>query len=304
MVVLNDSFMMESNKMREETLDLKIYKTHPKACRIEKAEKTLKNTADNNGIKWCMPYKIANQMGFWIYPPIDFEITWHGGKDFTYKNYEDYDDSDYGIVHGMLRAPELAKSEKWNHLGIGRSKFTYGLVEAGVVQVYTGCIFKTSPNWCMQIRSPINFPERQPYYVMEGILETDWMQYDIWINLVFTQKFKPLRFKPDDQNPIAQLVPVHRQSFTSDWDMNTKMINDDSHDAKSAARFYIDYNVQKFTSGGNNNISDYDKKDSTTFVKQKQKNLNKDGSCKVHEIPARTKRKLLNIKRKVSDDKQ
>jgi hypothetical protein len=291
-------------EMREETLNLTVYNTHPKACKIRKAEKTLSENADKNGIKWCMPYKIANQLGFWIYPPIDFEITWHGGKDFTYKNYEDYDDSDYGIVHGMLRTPELIKSEKWNHTGTGRSKFTYGLVEEGIVQVYTGCIFKTPPNWCLQIRSPVNFPERQHYYIMEGMLETDWMQYDIWMNVVFTQKFKPLRFRPDDKTPIAQLVPVHRQTFTSEWNVNNKMINCNEEDAKQAARFYIDYNVQKFTSGGNNNISDYDKKDSTTFVKQKQKNLNKDGSCKIREVPARTKMKLLKIKKTKIDGKQ
>lgn len=290
--------------MREEILDLKVYKTHPKGCRIEKAEKTLKNTADKNGIKWCMPYKIANQMGFWLYPPIDFEITWHGGKDFTYKNYEEYDNSDYGIVHSMLRAPELAKSEKWNHMGIGRSKFTYGLVEAGVVQVYTGCIFKTPPNWCLQIRSPVNFPERQPYYVMEGILETDWMQYDIWINLVFTQKFKPLRFTPDDATPIAQLVPIHRQAFTSEWSLENKMINSNDNDAKEAAKFFIQYNVNKFTKGGNNNISDYDKKDSTTFVKQKQRNLNKDGSCKAENTSTRARKKLLKIKQTKIDGRQ
>ena len=290
--------------MREETLDLTIYKTHPKACRIEKAEKTLKDTADKNGIKWCMPYKIANQTGFWIYPPIDFEITWHGGKDFTYKNYEEYDDSDYGIIHSMLRAPDLVKSEKWNMMGVGRSKFTYGLVEAGIVQVYTGCIFKTPPNWCLQIRSPINFTERQPYFVMEGMLETDWMQYDIWINLVFTQKFKPLRFRPDDITPIAQLVPIHRQSFTSEWNLSDKMINSSDLDAKEASKFYIQYNVNKFASGGNNTISEYDKKDSTTFVKQKQRNLNKDGSCKEKIPVTRTKKKLIKIKKKEIDDKQ
>jgi hypothetical protein len=139
---------------------------------------------------------------------------------------------------------------------------------------------------------------------MEGLLETDWMQYDIWINLVFTQKFKPLRFKPDDKTPIAHLMPVHRKTFTSDWDLSNEMINTDNPEAKKAARFYIDYNVCKFTSGGNNNISDYDKKDSTTFVKQKQKNLNKDGSCKEQVVPARVKRKLLNVKRKKLDDKQ
>ena len=289
--------------MREEVLKLEIYKTHPKACNVVKAEKTLKDSADKNGIKWCMPYKIANQMGYWIYPPVDFEITWHGGKDFTYKNYEEYDDSDYGIISSLLRAPELTKLEKWCSVGTGRSKFTYGLVEAGVVQVYTGCIFKTPPNWCMQIRSPINFPERQPYYIMEGILETDWMQYDIWMNLVFTQKYKPIRFKPSDNTPIAQLVPIHRQSFTSEWQSNEKMINSQELDAVDAARFYVQYNVNKFTTGGNNNISNYDKKDSTTFVKQKQQNLNKDGSCKTKKSSTRTKKKLIKP-RKVSGDKQ
>jgi hypothetical protein len=294
--------------MRDETLNLKVYHTHPSACRVERAEKTLKDTAVPGGVKWCMPYKLVNSNGFWMYPPADIEITWHGGKDFTYKMLEDYGPDEYNHISSLIKARDVKDFEKWCSFGNGRTKYTWGSVDVGVVQIYTGCIFKTDPNWCMQIRSPVNFQRRSQFFVMEALIETDWLQYDIWLNLVFTEKLKPVTLRKTDLIPIAQLVPIHRQSFTSDWNLSTEMLNDTTQENKDVLNFYVGYNKRKFASGGKNMINKYANKDSTTYVKVKKEMLNKDGSCKGRSVPpARTKKVLFGkpkVKRIVPDDKQ
>jgi hypothetical protein len=143
---------------------------------------------------------------------------------------------------------------------------------------------------------------------MEALIETDWLQYDIWLNLVFTEKLKPVTLRKTDLIPIAQLVPIHRQSFTSDWNLSTEMLNDTTQENKDVLNFYVGYNKRKFASGGKNMINKYANKDSTTYVKVKKEMLNKDGSCKGRSVPpARTKKVLFGkpkVKRIVPDDKQ
>jgi hypothetical protein len=283
--------------MKEETLDCKVFYTHPHGCKIRPAEKTLRGHGNSGGIKWCMPYKIVNSTGFWVYTPVDMEITWHGGSDFTYKIFDKYSDEDYFKIGNLLRAKDLKDFERWSNFGVGRTKFTFGSVDVGVVQIYTGCIFKTSPNWCLQIRSPVNFPVRQQVSVMEAILETDWLQYDIWINLVFHQTKKPLLLKKDDSIPIAHLVPVHRQTFTSEWNLEFHEMNNLTDESSDVLDFYVNYNKRKFASCGKNNINDLATKDSATYVKVKKENLNKDGSCSGRKISkTRSKKVFFNKK--------
>ncbi len=294
--------------MREETLNLKVYHTHPLGCRIEKAEKTLKGTGVPGGIKWCMPYKIVNSHGFWLYPPVDVDITWHGGRDFTYNLITDYGWDEHHNINNLMRARDIKDIEKWCSYNNGRTKYTWGSVDVGVVQIYTGCIFKTDPNWCLQIRSPVNFSRKSQFFIMEALLETDWLQYDIWFNLVFTEKMKQVSLRRNDEIPMAQLVPIHRQSITSDWNLTVENLNDTTPENKDVVNFYINYNNRKFASGGKNAINKFANKDSTTYVKIKKENLNKDGSHKSRKVaPARTKKVLFpksKTKRKDPDGTQ
>jgi hypothetical protein len=294
--------------MRDENLNLKVYHTHPFGCRVESAEKTLKNTGVPGGIKWCMPYKLINSHGFWMYPPVDVDITWHGDRDFTYTLHQQYGWDEYNVISNLLKTPDIKHIEKWCSYGNGRTKYTWGSVDVGVVQIYTGCIFKTDPDWCLQIRSPVNFERRSQFFVMEALLETDWLQYDIWLNLVFTEKKKVCQLRRNDMLPIAQLIPIHRKSFTSEWKLTTEIINTDTPEAKDTFNFYVNYNKRKFSSGGKNSINKFANKDSTTYVKVKKEMLNKDGSCKGRKIaPARTKKVLFpksNLKRTSLDGKQ
>ena len=91
------------------------------------------------------------------------------------------------------------------------------MCEMNIVSIWTGCVFKTPPGWCLQIRSPININLDQPFRIQEGILETDWMQYDIWMNLKFFRYNEWATLRRDQRYPLAQLVPVRRESYDEKW---------------------------------------------------------------------------------------
>jgi hypothetical protein len=94
-----------------------------------------------------------------------------------------------------------------------------------LVACITGCVFKTSPGWCLHIRSPINSDLDQPYRIQEGMLETDWMQYAIWMNLKFFRYNEPVRLRRNQRYPLAQLVPVRRESYDGKWNLQDNTLN-------------------------------------------------------------------------------
>jgi hypothetical protein len=247
---------------------VKAWQLHPKACRIEKAEKTCMGLANKGGIQWCGPYTNANKAGFWLYSPIDMEFTFDG-ESFQMHSMEDYGPEDYQNVKSLVRDSDQANVEKWCFPGVGRTKTTVGLVEKNVIQIWTGLILETPPGWCLHIRSPINFPRRD-IEIMEAVLETDWMQYDIWMNVVCTEGKKT---KITKDFPIAQIIPTRRESFKADWSLQRENINRNSPEAEKVFRYWLDYNKQKFEIGGKQALTETLKKDSTTYFREREKML-------------------------------
>lgn len=260
----------------DNNFELKIWRLHPQSSKIIPAEKTLNNMANESAVKWCGPYTYANKIGFWLFPPVDIDITWRGGKDFDYNLLEEYSDYDYHLVRRLIKKEEKSDPDRWSPPG-GRTKFTWGSVEDGVVQIWTGCIFKTPPGWCLQVRSPINFPPRS-IYVMEGIIETDWMQYDIWTNLVFTKKDEVVKLRKDSWPPLAQLVPLRRESYAANWNFEEEFVNRDNIESDKVFTYWINYNQKKFCLGGRQNLTSdgTQKKDATTYQKERMRLIGRE----------------------------
>jgi hypothetical protein len=258
-------------------MNLNVWRLHPKSVKFIKAEKTLNGTANAGGVKFCRPFTSANRLGWWMFPAVDVDICWKGGQEFEHKLLENWSDTDHVLVKSLTRPNDNIDISKFCPEHSGRTKFTWGGVEDGVVQFWTGCILETDPGWALQIRSPINFPY-QGYRIMEGILETDWMQYDIWMNLVFERKNEWIQFRKDSWPPIAQIIPLRRECVDGDCTMSDRMVNRDSKEANRVFEYWLQYNDKKFGHGGNNLLSKTDPtrtKDSTTFYKERQRMLGK-----------------------------
>lgn len=269
----------------EQPLSLKVWRLHPSGVRIEPAEKTLQGTANESGVKWCGPYTNANKMGWWLYPPQDLDVVWNGGKDFWVNHVTEYQPTDAVFVRTLVQPGDQVNPDKWCPLDSGRTKYTWGDVDVGTAQIWTGCVLQTPPGWCIQVRSPINC-RPQPYYIQEGILETDWMQYDIWINLVFTEVGKLVKLRRQQWPPLAQLIPVRREAYNTPWEIKDGLMERETAEGNAAFKYWIDYNTKKYGLGGKQVASSDGSitKDSTTYYKERMRCLGKGTEPKPEEI--------------------
>jgi hypothetical protein len=110
---------------------------------------------------------------------------------------------------------------------------------------------------------------------MEAILETDWLHYDIWLNIVFDREGDVARFRRAEWPPVAQIIPVPRETHDARWALATESVNRNSPDAERVFEYFVDYNKKKFASGGKNWRSpdgpELGFKDSATYYKERKR---------------------------------
>jgi hypothetical protein len=129
----------------------------------------------------CLPLRIANQNGWFVLSDAAFEAVWTG------KPAKD------GVRIRFDRGHESN--------GVS-SMFGYGVLTFGLPY-----LFRTPAGWNLWARGPANAP-KDGIAPLEGIVETDWLNFPFTMNWRFTRKLKSVRFERDE--PVCLLVPVHR----------------------------------------------------------------------------------------------
>ena len=75
----------------------------------------------------------------------------------------------------------------------------------------------------------------------EGILETDWMVYDIWMNVAVLEKDREITISKD--KPLATLIPFRRDAYEETWGLEENEIT------KNVYKRWADYNYSKWGAG-------------------------------------------------------
>src|SRR5918992_291064 len=98
--------------MATEGLRLKVWKLHPQACALAPADRTLRGTAHADATRWCGPFTHANKAGWWVFPPVDIDITWQGGTAFDWELLTPYSNADAHLIRFLLDEGE-ATPDQW-----------------------------------------------------------------------------------------------------------------------------------------------------------------------------------------------
>lgn len=233
---------------------LRIYRLHPSGAIFEKANNKLSGDANEGAVKYCGPYIHANQSGWWVNPPFDMDISYNGDGTYTEKLLDDFENLENYVIRSNLR-----KEDKFRD--VTRSLLGKGLAAPDVYQIWTGCVFRTPPGWCLHIRSPINFTEshKRPFWIQEGILETDWMAYDIWLNVEFIRPGELVKFRRNMWPPLAQIVPVRRESYHAKWEKSDEIMDSSKPEHKDVWDFWQEYNFRKWKLMGEKDTRTYHK---------------------------------------------
>lgn len=217
---------------------VRVWRLHPGGVRVEAADRTLQGDAPSGAVRWCGPFTHANGYGFWLYSPVDIDIVWHGGRSFEYELLGGYGAEDYAFVK-QLQSP----ADKYQYAP--RTKLDPGRVFEGIFSVWTGCAFQTPPGWALMMRSPINKATSPVLKVQEGILETDWLAYDIWMNLQFVQQSRRVSLRRDGW-PVAQIIPVRREGYDRRWQLIDGPFERETPEGEAFYQRWIDYNHKKW----------------------------------------------------------
>lgn len=129
----------------------------------------------------CLPLVMANQLGWIVRCPTDFEVVWNGEK------------SHIGSLD--IRFPEQGDRYK-NFIS---SHFGFGILTFSLPW-----LFRTPEDIMLVVRGATNFFKFNAS-PLDGLIETDWSPYTFTMNWKIVEKNIPVRFSKGD--PICMLVP-------------------------------------------------------------------------------------------------
>jgi hypothetical protein len=158
----------------------------------------------------CLPLNMANQHGWFLTCPCDFDVYWYGGP---------------GLADLELRFDRDRDPQITSHFGYGILTFSMSYV------------FRTPPGINLWAKGPSNMP-KDGIQALEGIVETDWASSTFTMNWQVTRPFEWIRFQKGE--PICMLVPVPRGLLesleTSVQPLAANPELHESYDAWSASR--------------------------------------------------------------------
>jgi hypothetical protein len=81
-----------------------------------------------------------------------------------------------------------------------------------MVQIWSGLMARTAPDYSLLVRPPVNLPRSRGYEQYEGIVSSDAWFGPLFTNIRLTRTDYPVLFSPSD--PLFMAQPVHREALS------------------------------------------------------------------------------------------
>lgn len=162
----------------------------------------------------CLPMTIANQNGWVIQSPCDIHAVWFGGQDRRTMHF--WLDPEFNVPNAWV---------KCHFVG-------------GVITFEFDFMIRTNPGVNLLVRGAPNFFV-DGAHPLEGVVETDWLNYSFTMNWRVTTPNKVVTFKKGD--PICFIQPIphnYAETFSFDIDFleNNPELNNNFHEYNKSRR--------------------------------------------------------------------
>jgi len=178
-----------------------------------RADRSAMGTLPMRAVRYCEALTSATAFGWWLFPPIGLEVMWDGTDIF----WRCDESPDWMSLQTAAQLPDY--EDEFDRVAPAALKgcsppFLTALPEPGTLQLWTGLIAQTAPDWHLLVRSPVNLPQAGGICLFEGIVETDRWFGPLFVNMRFTRSHMPVRLRPD--YPLVQVQPVQPHSYSND----------------------------------------------------------------------------------------
>ncbi len=178
----------------------------------QRADRSACGTLPTRATRYCEAATSATAYGWWVFSPLDIRVVWDGFDIFWHYDGAD----DWMPLQPSAQFPGFAAQfddHAPDDLKGCSPPFLTALPEPGALQLWTGLMVRTIPDWHVLIRAPANLPTAGGHVLYEGIVESDAWFGPLFVNLRFTRSHVPLRLRPDF--PLAQVQPVPRVAYST-----------------------------------------------------------------------------------------
>ena len=185
-----------------------------------RADRSAAGTLPTRATRYCEAATSAAGFGWWVFPPTDLTLLWDGDSIFW-----QYKDEWLALTAAQFPSFSSAfdAAAPANLAGCAPPFLTV-LPEPGTLQIWTGLIAQTAPDWSLLIRPPANLPLQGGYALYEGIVETDRWFGPLFTNLRFTRSNSPIRLASDF--PLAQVQPIPRHIYSDETLTSANLTSD------------------------------------------------------------------------------
>ena len=182
------------------------YRMVPSASQPVPSDPAAGGTLPLRAYRYCEPIRIASGLGWYVFPPMDFSLLWDGTQiHWTYDAAPDWMPLD--AVQFPKFAAEFDAKCPEDIQGYS-PPFLASVLNPGVLQIWSGLIARTAPDWCLLLREPANIPRTQHFEGFEGVVETDRWFGPLFTNIRITKTDTPVHIKRD--HPLFTIQPLHR----------------------------------------------------------------------------------------------
>jgi len=169
-------------------------------------------TLPARGFQYCEALRTASSFGWYVFPPIDFQLQWDGSQViWTYEGAKGW----YPLVSaqfpGFQATFDRAAPKRLRGFA---PPFLSTAAEPGLIQLWTGLFVESAEDWSILIRPPANLPRNQGYDLYEGIVESDRWFGPLFTNLRLVKTDVPILFSTE--MPVLQVQPLHRSTYADD----------------------------------------------------------------------------------------
>ena len=187
-----------------------------------RADRSVGGTVPTRAFRYCEPLRTASAFGWYVFPPIDFSLTFDGvdtrwsldGGD-TWQNLDSIQYPGFSDLFNE-HCPAVARDCAPPLLAVG--------AEPGIIAVWSGLIARTAPGWSLLVRPPANLPRSNRYDSYEGIIETDRWTGPLFTNIRLTKTDVPIEFKRE--TPYLQVQALPREIYSDETVGNFDVVGD------------------------------------------------------------------------------
>ena len=187
---------------------IKFYKAYPHAIPVMRAERSALGTIPAKAYKYCEALCSASAFGWYVFPPTDIRLFFDGVDVYV----------DLENEWCKLTSMHLPDVDNWwdshcpEELRGMAPPFLTDLGLPGYVQIWSGMLVSTRPDWSILVRPLANIQQTRQFFCFEGLLETDrYSPAPLFTNIKLQTTGVPIEIAAD--MPLFQVQPVPRKSY-------------------------------------------------------------------------------------------